>query len=171
VVAHLGAIELQSKLLQGKRSGLTVFRGIGEITWPQTVTLLDLLVNLFWTGTTYDERWRFVADFAEDFPPIEDGEMSAYHSRYGGMCMLSWLLNDWGRGRGPMVSRKLLSRWLEGSQPQASRFAGIRAPVTGSAASTLWETPETNLRTILIAACGVDAHASFFPRSTSSIHD
>jgi hypothetical protein len=171
ILPHAGCIELQSKLLQGKRSGLTILTGIGELTWPQTVTVLDLLVNLFWTGTSFDERWRFVAEFAADFSPIEGAEMRPYHSRYGGMCMLSWLLSDWSRGRGAEVARKLLSRWLAGSQPQASRFAGIKAPSKLSVASTIWNMPETELRSVLIAACGGDAHSTFLPRSTSSIHD
>ena len=171
VAAHLGPVELQSKLLQGKRFGRTELTGIGELTWPQTVTVLDLLVNLFWTGTSFDERWRFAAEFADDFPPIGQAEMSPYHSRYGGLCMLSWLLSDWDRGRGAKVARQLLCRWLAGRQPQASRFAGIKAPAAGAAVCTLWDTSETNLRSILVAACGGDDPSFSFTRSLSSIHD
>jgi hypothetical protein len=159
VPAHRGAIELQSIVLQGKRSGLTALPGIGELSWPQTVTFLDLLINLVWTGTSFDERWRFIAEFADDFSPVEHAEMSPYHSRYGGMCMLAWLLGDWDQGRGAKVTRQLLSRWLTGGQEQASRFAGIRAPIMTSAVSTLWDTPETQFRSLLVAAIGGDAHS------------
>lgn len=164
VPAHFGPVELQTKLLQGKRSGRTELIG-AELTWPQTVTVLDLLVNLFWTATSFEERGRFAAEFADDFPPIGHAEMSPYHSRYGGLCMLSWLLSDWDLGgRGSKVARELLSRWLAGSQPQASRFAGIKKRIASSALDTLWDTPETHLRSILVAACG-DAHSFSFARS------
>ncbi len=172
VAGHPNAIKLQSILLQGKRSGLTLLAGIGELTWPQTVTLLDLLVNLFWTGTTFEERWQFSAEFADEFPPTEGAEMSPYHSRYGGLCMLSWLLSDWDRGRGATVARLLLSRWLAGLQPQASRFAGIRKLAgDASAVCTLWDTPESKFLSILVAACGGDAPSSFFARSPFFIHE
>ncbi len=164
VPAHLGPVELQTKLLQGKRSGRTELMG-AELTWPQTVTVLDLLVNLFWTATSFEERGRFAAEFADALPPIGHAEMSPYHSRYGGLCMLSWLLSDWDLGgRGSQVARELLSRWLAGSQPQASRFAGIKPHITSSALDKLWDTPETHLRSILVAACG-DAHSGYFTRS------
>jgi hypothetical protein len=164
VPAHFGLIELQTQLLQAKRSGRTKLIG-AELTWPQTVTVLDLLVNLFWTATSFDERGRFAAEFADAFPPIGHAEMSPYHSRYGGLCMLSWLLSDWDiGGRGSQVARELLSRWLAGSQPQASRFAGIKTHITSSALDTLWDTPETHLRSILVAACG-DAHSVYSTRS------
>lgn len=172
VPAHQECIELQTSLLRGKRSGLTVLAGIGELTWPQTVTLLDLLVNLFWAGTSFDERWRFAAEFSADFPLIEGAEMSPYHARYGGMCMLAWLLGAWSGGkRGAKVARQLLSRWLAGGQPQASRFSGMNASHKDTAVSTIWDAPETNLRAILVAACGGDARSFFFTRSTSSIHE
>jgi hypothetical protein len=160
VAAQRGPRKLQSKLLDGKRSGRTQLI-VGELTWPQTVTVLDLLVNLFWTGTSFEERWRLTAEFSDDFPPIGHAEMSPYRSRYGGLCMLSWLL---GEGRGSKVARQLLTRWLAGSQPQATRFAGIKTPAAGSALDTLWDTPETELRSILVAACG-DAHYFSFTRS------
>jgi len=136
-----------------------------ELTWPQTVTFLDLLVNLFWTATSFEERGWFAAEFADEFPRIGHAEMSPYHSRYGGLCMLSWLLSDWDLGgRGGQVARELLSRWLAGSQPQASRFAGIKTLSASSPVSTLWDTPETQVRSILVAACG-DAHSVSFTRS------
>jgi hypothetical protein len=171
VAANPRVLELQERLLRGKRTGVTELPGIGELTWPQSVTLFDLLVNLFWTGTTYDERWRFVDQFAEDFPPVAGAEMSPYHHCYGGLCMLSWLSSDWSHGRGARVARRLLARWLAGSQSQASRFAGLQAPVFGSAASTLWDTEDTKLRSILVAASSGVGHSSLFPRSPSSIHD
>jgi hypothetical protein len=135
LLAHSSCIELQARLLHGKRFCRTALPGIGELTWPQIVAFLDLLLSLFWTGTSFDERWGFANEFVDDFPPIGAAEMSPHHSRYGGLCMLSWLLNDWDldRARGANVARLLLSRWLAGSQPQASRFAGIEAPVAGPA--------------------------------------
>ena len=159
-------IELQIKSAEGKRSGHHTASGIGELTWPQTVTLLDLLVNLFWTGTSFDERWRFSPNSLTTFPPIEGAEMSPYHSRYGGLCMLSWLLSDWDTAdAAQQVARVLLSRWLAGSQPQASRFAGIRGDVESPRCARSGTRRRPHFRSILVAACGGDAHSAFFPRS------
>ncbi len=166
--AHPLAIDMQEKLLRGKRTGATDLNGIGHLTWQQTVTFLDLLICLFWTGTLYEERWRYVAEFFDDFPARVDVEMSPYHSRYGGLCFLAWLMHDWPQGRGAKVARMLLVRWLEGRQPQASRFAGIPARSDTSVIGSLWDTPEDKFRSILVAAVGGDAH-SLFSRSRLSI--
>lgn len=170
VEAYPAAIELQARLVSGKRTNVTELPGIGRLTWPQTVTFLDLLICLFWTGTLHDERWRFVDQFLGDTPPQDGVEMSPYHSRYGGICFLSWLIGDWTQGPGAKVARLLLTRWLDGRQPQASRFAGISVHSDRTAAATLWDTPEDKFRSILVAACGGDAHSAL-SKSRISIHD
>ncbi len=120
-VAHPAAVKLQGALLRGKRDGVTEIEGLGQLTWPATVMLLDVLVGTFWTGTNVAERHRIVDQYELAHGEAELGESSPYHSRYGSLKFITWLTDGWPASTGARVSRTLLKRWLTGKRDRISQ--------------------------------------------------
>jgi len=126
-LAHPSVIRLQGMLLDGKRRGVMTLPGIGELSWPATIVLIDLLLGVYWRVLDYDEQESIRAqhDQSDLAASLAD---RPYGTRYGSLQFLAWLFEGWPHSAGPRIARDLLSRGLE--QPANRIFRHLRADWT-----------------------------------------
>jgi hypothetical protein len=122
--AHPSAVRLQAALLNGKREGVMEIDGIGRLTWPETVALVDVLLGMFWLYVKVEDRQLMFSSFDRDVPLGATEEGGIYDGRYGSLVLLGWLIDGWPHGAGAEVGRHLLSRWFTGDRWRISRHLG-----------------------------------------------
>ena len=110
-------LQLQAMLLEGKRDGLVNFEGIGDLNWTEAVVLVDVLIGMFWTGTTFEERGRMRAQYEYASQDLAAEEASPYHSRYGALHFLSWLTRGWPESEDTIVFQVTSGRGLDPRRP------------------------------------------------------
>jgi hypothetical protein len=124
VYARVGVVRLQAALLNGKRTGVTELDGIGRLSWRETMSLIDIVLGMFWTETTSDELQSVWWQYRQNSPEGECPENGVYDARYGSLEFLTWLLDGWLHGAGSVVATDLLARWLTGRRNRISRHLG-----------------------------------------------
>jgi hypothetical protein len=143
VRAHPAAVELQAMLFAGKRSGTTDIPNIGPLDWPMTMALADVLLSMVWTRATKKQRDylaprrrdRLFSRIARDLRiGARDRADLPWTSNYGGLVILTWLLDDLAK-RLPYAIATLCSPRLEGllgreglDDPTRERLRAILAP-------------------------------------------
>lgn len=134
-LAHPSVTRLQTTLLEGKRRGVTALEGIGRLTWPETVALIDVLLGVYWRVLEYDEQESIRAQHEQsDLSPTLANR--AYDTRYGSLQCLAWLFEGWPHSIGSRTARHLLVRGLD--QPARRIFRHLRLDWTNS------RSPEAN---------------------------
>jgi hypothetical protein len=169
--AHPAVIRIQSALLRSKRDGLTNFESMGALNWATTVTLADVLVGMFWTGTTLAERQRIYDQYERENQETDSEESSPYHGRYGALKFLAWLTDGWPESPGARVGMALLSGWLNGKH---NRISGhLRAkPADSSNPRTRWSEARIRERLgELLASANPHEQPSVALQPRYSIHD
>jgi hypothetical protein len=126
-LAHRSVLRLQGMLLEGKRHGATTFPGIGRLSWPETITLIDTLLGAYWRVLDCDEQAaiRTLHEESDLAPSVAD---RAYDTRYGSLQFLAWLLEGWPHSTGARTARSLLARGIE--QPANRIFRHVRVDWT-----------------------------------------
>lgn len=93
--AHERAAELQDALVEGKRTGVTALPNLGPLDWRLTIALADVLLAMVWVEGASDRRQRLFARIARELAPVSlDPVTTPWASNYGGLLILSWLLED-----------------------------------------------------------------------------
>jgi hypothetical protein len=123
-LADPAVTRLQTALLRGKRDGVTDLEGIGRLSWPETLALVDLMIGAFWTDTSVDEQAQIRAQHEDSdlAPSLVD---RFYDTRYGSLLFLTWLLYGWPCSAGARVAIKLLARGLREQPNRSFRYLGI----------------------------------------------
>ena len=126
-LAHPAVTRLQGALVEGKRQGVTTLQGIGRLSWPETVVLVDLLLGVYWRVLDWEEQESIRVQHEESDlrPSLAD---RAYDTRYGSLQFLAWLLEGWPHGTGARIARNLLARGLD--QPANRIFRHLRVDWT-----------------------------------------
>jgi hypothetical protein len=122
-LAHPSVIQLQGMLLEGKRHSATAFPGIGRLSWPETIALIDFLLGAYWRVLDYDEQESIRTQHEESdlAPSLAD---RAYDTRYGSLQFLAWLLDGWPHSAGARTARHLLARGLDQPANRIFRHLG-----------------------------------------------
>jgi hypothetical protein len=135
------------------------------------VVLVDVLIGMFWTGTTFEERGRMHAQYEYASQDLAAEEASPYHSRYGALHFLSWLTRGWPESEGATVGRQLLGGWLNGRH---NRISGHLRAGSGPAKTPVSHNISTQTRDHLwelFAAGGRVERSTATGRPAYSIHD
>jgi hypothetical protein len=109
--AHPWVLRLQALLLAAKRDGLTELDGIGPLSWPQLLTLADILSELVWTAIGSSERKSLLrrVGYEMNTPLIQTPRN--WNDRYGSLALLAGLLEGWPHSPTAHVTRDWLTRW------------------------------------------------------------
>jgi hypothetical protein len=109
--AHPWVLRLQALLLAAKRDGLTELEGIGRLSWPQLLTLADILSELVWTAIGSSERKSLLrrVGYQMNTPLIQTPRN--WNDRYGSLALLAGLLEGWPHSPTAHVTRDWLTRW------------------------------------------------------------
>ena len=65
-LAHRSAIRMQTVLLEGKQLGVVSIPWIGELTWPEMIALVDIVIGMVWTDLTREEQLQVFRLYASD---------------------------------------------------------------------------------------------------------
>jgi hypothetical protein len=130
-LAHPSVVRLQGILLEGKRHGATSLPGIGRLSWPETIALIDLLLGVYWRVLDYDEQARIRAQHegSDLAPSLAD---RTYDTRYGSLQFLAWLLEGWPHSTGARAARSLLAHGLDQPANRISRHLRVAWTKPGS---------------------------------------
>jgi hypothetical protein len=116
------AADLQGRLLAGKQTGTVELAGIGLMDWRALVMLSDVLVGMFWHGTTDVQKYWFGQSLAEEIGAGEGLQLGS--SREGSLELLAWLLGAWAGNSATAIVAELGKRWRVGEWRQASLNIG-----------------------------------------------
>jgi TniQ len=113
--AHPLAVELQRSLLERRKSGVVDWLTIGRLDWEVAIALIDLILQLFWIGSTWEVRKGYYEHIEDELELPE----KLGRSSYDGLLIAAWVLEDWP-ARAQRVSRELkvasieerLVRWV-----------------------------------------------------------
>lgn len=170
-LAHPSVIRLQAALLRGKRDGVTDLDGLGRLSWPATVMLLDVLVGMFWTGTTLDERHRILDQYVRANNDTDVEESGPYDCRYGALMFLAWLTDGWPVSSGASVGRTLLERWLQGKHHRISHHLRAQSVSSRNAQGRRQDAQIRERLWNLLASANSVEQPSVVLRRGYSIHD
>jgi transposase len=92
-LAHPSTLRLQRMLIAGKRSDRTELPSAGTLDWSTTIALIDVLLGIVWIDIPQKYRDRLFARIANDLVLGERNNI-AWGSSYGGLLILTWLLDD-----------------------------------------------------------------------------
>ncbi len=129
-VGHTSVIRLQEALLRGKRAGVTVIDGLGTFTWDEVIAFVDILLGMFWTDTTLDERNQIVTRYEYEDDDEPRSEMQFYRCRHDSLRFLAWLIEGWPNSLGASIGRAghAVARFEQAAQPafpsRSSSLAG-----------------------------------------------
>ena len=110
-LAHPSATRMQTVLLEGKQLGMVRIPGIGEITWPQMVALVDVVLGMVWTDLTREEQLRVFRLYTSDPRQNLQACDAVYDCRHASLQFLAWLLDGWPDREGAQVAQCMLMRW------------------------------------------------------------
>lgn len=112
VPAHPSVIRMQTALWHAKREGSVELKGLGVLTWKETVALTDVLIGMMYTHVTMAEQDQIFRLYVEEAGhPARDRD-GPYETRHGSLRFLAWLIEGWPDGSGSTAGRSLLARWL-----------------------------------------------------------
>jgi hypothetical protein len=86
--AHPSATRVQTVLLEGKQLGVVSFPGIGELTWPQMVALVDVVIGMVWTDPTREEQLQVFRLYTSDPCQHVQACDAAYDCRHASLQIL-----------------------------------------------------------------------------------
>jgi hypothetical protein len=119
--AHPSALSVQNALLRAKREGAGELDGLGVLTWPQMVALVDVLLGMLWTDLTLAEQEEIFGLYISQTGDSRSDEDGIYDGRHGSLRFLAWLTEGWPDSPGATVSRGLLARWLAAERNRLCR--------------------------------------------------
>jgi transposase len=136
--AHPSTVQLQQLLFLGKRSGQTMLASAGIVDWTTTMALVDVLLGMVWIDIQQKYRERLFARIAKDLDLGDWGDI-VWHSNYGGLLILAWLLGDLPAHLSAAIAilhaprlDRLLARFTDLSDETSGRLGAILAPATAS---------------------------------------
>ena len=157
-LAHPAVTRLQGVLLEGKCQGVTTLEGIGRLSWPETVALIDVLLGTYWRVLEWEDQERIRAQHEESdlAPSLAD---RAYDTRYGSLQFLAWLLEGWPHSIGSRKAMDLLARGLD---QRANRiFRHLRLDWTNARSPEANEIePDIRSRLRALLSTGAESHTS-----------
>lgn len=118
---------IQTALLAAKSSGKVELDGLGQLSWPEIVAVVDVLLGTVWTDLTLAEQEQIWAPYTESFGEAQYRPTDIYRSRYDSLYFLAWLLEGWPHRTGPTVARELLGRWLGAERNRICRHLRSRS--------------------------------------------
>lgn len=88
-------LQLQTALIAGKQSNQTMLPGVGVLSWPTTMALVDVLLGMVWIDIPAAYRKSLFNRIATELGLDQEGHAAPpWHSNYGGLLILTWLLAD-----------------------------------------------------------------------------
>ncbi len=119
--AQASVLKLHAALVRGKRLGAIDLAGIGRLSWPDTVALVDVLMGTIWTALHTRERQDIFQRMVCSRRADDERGSGAHGGQYHGLDLLAWLLEGWPWSTGSQVAVRLLFRW---SRARRSRTSG-----------------------------------------------
>ncbi len=110
-LAHPSATRTQTVLLEGKQLGVVSIPGIGELTWPEMVALVDVVIGMVWTDLSREEQLQVFRLYTSDPRQNLQACDAVYDCRHASLQFLAWLLESWPDGEGAQVAQCMLMRW------------------------------------------------------------
>jgi transposase len=108
------AVDLQSLLVAGKKTGTLALPGVGEVEWATMMAVADMLLDMIWASNDAQQRDLLFNRMARELDLSgEDRLALSLGSNYGNLLMLDWLVRDLPR-RLPTAIGILRSPRLEG---------------------------------------------------------
>lgn len=104
--------QLHDVLLTGKRTGKTVLPRIGELDWPELMTLCDVLLGAVWEEMDVTDRVALLGQVTGDGRPYGMIGVDCSRDRVGSLTLLAWLLNDWPHNVESSQVGRIVRRWL-----------------------------------------------------------
>lgn len=94
--AHDSACALQARLMKLKRAGSESMSGLGAMTWPLMIGLIDLVLTAVWSTHARHARERLFDRILADGGFARDERFGMdWSSNYGAMLILAWLFDAW----------------------------------------------------------------------------
>ena len=110
-LAHPSATRMQTVLFEGKQLGAASIPGIGELTWPEMVALIDVVIGTVWTDLTREEQLQVFRLYMSGPRQNLQACDAVYDCRHASLQFLAWLLDGWPDREGAQVARCMLMRW------------------------------------------------------------
>lgn len=107
-------VSLQGNLLKAKRTGAAEFAGFGVLKWEEMVALADVLLGMFWTARSMEERLVDYERYHRATLEEPSDVLGVYDGRYASLRFLAWLIAGWPGSEGACVGQQLLANWLRG---------------------------------------------------------
>ena len=93
--AHASTVALQAVLIAGKRKGRTLLPGLGPMDWQMTITFVDMVLAMVWSGQSDERCERLFARIADDIDMTDELWVTQpWRSNYGALLILAWVLSD-----------------------------------------------------------------------------
>lgn len=109
--AHPSVTRMQTVLFEGKQLGVVSIPGIGELTWPEMVALVDVVIGMVWTDLTREEQLQVFRLYTSDPRQNLQACDAVYDCRHASLQFLAWLLDGWPDSEGAQVAECMLMRW------------------------------------------------------------
>jgi hypothetical protein len=130
------AVCFQQVLLTGKRCGQLSLPQLGSLDWSTAMALTDVLLGIVWTMMGSNSRKSLFTQISRDLgAKAGPGKRDVIHwnTNYGGLLILTWLMEDWERAMRIMIPargyhRHILARMPNLSDEMAGRLSTILAP-------------------------------------------
>lgn len=132
---------IQAALLRAKSEGRVELDGLGQLSWPEIIALIDVLLGTVWTDLTLAEQEQVWALYTESFRQAQYGPTDVYGSRHDSLYFLAWLLDGWRDRTGSSVARELLARWLRADRNRICRHLRSRWADPWTAGPSNFEPP------------------------------
>jgi len=124
--AAASVARIQAALLAAKSNGEVELDGLGQLSWPEIVALVDVLLGTVWTGLTLAEQGEIWTLYTESFREARYQPTDVYRSRHDSLYFLAWLLEGWPDRTGATIARGLLGRWVGAERNRICRHLRSR---------------------------------------------
>ena len=140
-LAHPSATRMQTVLLEGKQLGVVSIPAIGELTWPEMVALVDVVIGMVWTDLTREEQLQVFRLYTSDLRQNLQACDAVYDCRHASLQFLAWLLDGWPYSEGAQVARCMLMRWSAAQRNRLCRHLRPRWTDAWTAGSKTFSPP------------------------------